>query len=243
MIVALIPARGGSERIPGKNIKKLNELPLVAWSVATALACPSIDKVLVSSDHEATLLIGEQFGAEALSRPGSLSGPLVEDLPVIDHLLKVVPGVDLVVYLRPTTPLRSSDLVEQAIKMMLEAGKAPTGLRSVHKMPESAYKCFTIRNSLLQPVTREGFDQTDKPEQEVEPTYRPNGYVDIALPATVTAGTAWGSTVIPFVTPPALELDEQEDWILMEYNLKTRAAGETHEFYREGGPLRTSFGI
>ena len=167
----------------------------------------------------------------------------MEDYPVIKHLLQVVPGVDLVVYLRPTTPLRSSDMVEQAIKMVLEAGEAPTGLRSVHKMGESAYKCFTIRNSLLHPITREGFNQSDKPEQEVEPTFKPNGYVDIALPATVTAGSAWGDTVIPLVTSPAVELDTPDDWDYLEYTLKSRNAGETHEFYREGGPLKTSWGI
>jgi CMP-N-acetylneuraminic acid synthetase len=133
--------------------------------------------------------------------------------------------------------------VEKAIKMMLEAGQAPTGLRSVHRMTESAFKSFTLRNSLLQPVTREGFDQSDKPDQEVEATYKPNGYVDIILPATVAAGSCFGDTVIPLVTPPVIELDEQEDWDYLTYLLKSRNAGEAHEFYREGGPLKTSYGI
>ena len=246
MIVALIPARSGSERIPNKNIKKLNDLPLIAWSIATALACPSIDKVIISSDSAVIREIGEQHGAEGLPRPASLSGPRVKDRPVIKHCLQVIPGIRLVVYLRPTTPLRSTELVEAAIKMAQEGMSSITGLRSVHKMPESAFKCFTVRNSLLQPVTREGFDLTDHPEQEVEPTYKANGYVDVALPATVLAegsGSAWGSTVIPFVTPPTLELDVPEDWEYLEYQLKTRAAGESHEFFREGGPLRTSWGI
>ena len=243
MIVALIPARAGSERIPGKNLKKLNEIPLVAWSVATALACPSIDKVLVSSDSAIIREIGENYGAEGLSRPPSLSGPRVEDHPVINHCLQVVPGIDLVVYLRPTTPLRSVDMVEQAVKMAQEGSKTVTGLRSVQKMGESAFKCFMLRNGLLEPITRDGFDQTDKPDQEVEATYKANGYVDIALPATVMAGSAWGDTVIPLVTPPVVELDQPEDWDYLEYILKSKNAGETHEFYREGGPLKTSWGI
>jgi len=246
MIVALIPARAGSERIPNKNIKRLEGQPLIAWTIATALACPSIDKVLVSSDNTVIREIAEQYGAEGLSRPNSLSGPTVTDWPVIKHCLQVLPGIRLVVYLRPTTPLRSTELVEKAIKMVQEGMSSVTGLRSVHKMPESAFKCFTVRNGLLRPVTREGFDLTDHPEQEVEPTYKPNGYVDIALPATVLApgpGTAWGSTVIPYVTPPVIELDEPQDWDYLTYLLKTRGEGESHEFYREGGLLKTSWGI
>jgi len=243
-VAALIPARSGSERIPGKNIKKLNGLPLVAWTVATALACPSITEVYVSSDSSIILEVGEKYGAEGLSRPRSLAGPKVQDFPVVKHCLQVVPGLELIVYLRPTTPLRSVHQVEQAIKLMLESSETATGLRSVHRMPESAFKCFTISYSLLQPVTYLGFDQTDKPDQEVEPTYKPNGYVDVILPATVLEKeSCFGDTVIPFVTQPVIELDTPDDWDYLEYILKTKGAGDTHEFYREGGALNPTFGI
>jgi len=249
-IVALIPARGGSQRIPGKNLKLLDGLPLVAWSIVTALACPSIDKVIVSSNDSEILRVSVKFGAEVLVRPSELAGPLVPDLPVVEHLLSVETEVDLLVYLRPTTPLRATHTVEAGIQAMLEAGPGPTGLRSVHKMGESAYKCFVLGSGrLLEPITlhdeHDGIttDFTDRPEQEAPPTYKANGYVDVILPATVARGSCFGNTVLPLVTPQTLELDDPTDWDRLEWLMVTRGAKEIHEFYCRPGSRSQPWGI
>ncbi len=248
-IVALIPAKGTSQRIPGKNLKELDGIPLVAWTIATALACESIDKVYVSSESEDVLSVARKFGAELLYRPEKLAGPLVPDLPVVEHFLKVVgEKVDLIVYLRPTTPLRSTGMVERGIQALTEAGTAASGLRSVHRMGESAYKCFEIRpGPFLAPVRWQGEDLTDKPDQLVIPTFKPNGYVDVILPATVAGlsvrtedaaawggGSCFGDSVIPLVTPRVIELDDPEDWDHLACSLLT-GGREVHEFSR--GPM------
>jgi N-acylneuraminate cytidylyltransferase len=234
-IVALIPAKGTSERIPGKNLKLLDGVPLVAWSIVTALACESIDKVVVSSDDSEILKVAEKFGAQPLFRYRELAGPQVPDLPVVEHFLESCEKVDLVVYLRPTTPLRSTGMVERAIRLLREAGTAASGLRSVHKMGESAYKCFELRpGPFLKPIVYdlggEYAIMSDWPDQLVPPTYKPNGYVDLILPATVEGGSCFGAEVIPIITPPVIEVDNPADWDHLTCSLTTGGRG-VHEFH------------
>ena len=130
---------------------------------------------------------------------------------MIRHAVDELRLSGLIAYLRPTTPIRALYHIEEAIKAIKSIDEA-TGLRSVELMSESAFKCFTMAGQKLEPVWLDGTDVTDEPNQEVEPTYHPNGYVDIARTEQILAGKLWGDQVIGYVTPRTVEIDTIDDW-------------------------------
>jgi len=220
-ILCVIPARAGSKRIPDKNIKPLNGKPLIYYTILTATSCELIDHVVVSSDIPS--LDGYEADYGHLSyhrRPDYLCGDKVPDIRVIrDVITEYGDKWDLIVYLRPTTPFRNDHHITRAIEQMLAADVNATGLRSVEEMSESAFKCFTMP-AFLSPITYDGKDLTDQPNQMVTPTYRPNGYIDICKPEIVKKGGLWGDWVIGYVTPRTIEIDTLEDWKYAEWAAK-----------------------
>ena len=120
-VLAVVPARGGSKGVPGKNIRLLGGRPLIAYSIETALKADGIDRVVVSTDDPKTRDIALELGAEApFLRPQDLSGDTVSDTPVLAHATawyaenEGLP-VDTVALFRPTTPFRKLRLVEMCL--------------------------------------------------------------------------------------------------------------------------------
>jgi len=230
MITALIPARAGSERVQDKNIRDLMGKPLLFYSIATALHCPSIDRVYISTNSEEYKKIAEEAGATVIMRPESLCGPGVADYPVIEHFLKNGPkDPEYVVYLRPTTPLRSIYVVESAIKTIRDLPgipEGPTSLRSVEEMGESAYKCYWMIGPYLMPIGSLTLEETGMPNQGFIRTFKPNGYVDIVRPEIIEEGITWGQNIYGYVTPPIIEIDTEHDFRLIEYTLAVGKEGE-----------------
>jgi len=119
-ILALIPARGGSKGIPGKNLRPLAGAPLVAHSISQALATPAVTKVVVTTDDQSIAQVARQWGAEVVDRPEELSGDTATSESALRHALEVLQkeqgyGPDLVVFLQPTSPLRLADEIQRAI--------------------------------------------------------------------------------------------------------------------------------
>jgi CMP-N-acetylneuraminic acid synthetase len=208
--VILIPARSGSKRIPYKNIKELGGIPLMVYSIITGQELGI--ETWVSSDSFEYLTITTKYGAKVITRPTSLCTDKSSDYDVVKHFISKV-ECDLVIYLRPTTPFRSSRVVLEALKLMVVPGY--DSLRSVHEMAESAYKCFRIKAGILQPLTK--IDLTDRPNQAVARTYHPNGYVDIVRREIVERGSLWGAGRYAFITPRVPEIDTPEDWEYAEW--------------------------
>lgn len=153
-VYAIIPARAGSKGVPDKNIRSLAGLPLLAYSVKTALNATAIDRVFVSTDSPVYRDIATSHGAEApFLRPEDIAGDKSSDLDVMQHFLNWLndngePAPKYLVHLRPTTPLRSPAMVDQAIGMIDKHPEA-TALRSVHEMAETAYKCVEREGEFL----------------------------------------------------------------------------------------------
>jgi len=212
-VLALIPARSGSKRVPGKNFKMLGGKPLVEWSITAALCSEGIHDVYVTTDIDDDSWLN--YGCQYIPRPAELCQDDTPDLPVIRHALNAIgQEYDLVVYLRPTTPFRATYHIEQAVKLMRDIPTA-TGLRSVELMAESAFKCYTMAGTRLHPIKYFGKIVTDAPNHLVEPTYKPNGYVDIIRPEIIDSGASesvWGDFVIGYLTPHTIEIDTPDDW-------------------------------
>ncbi|MDV2857683.1 acylneuraminate cytidylyltransferase family protein [Oceanimonas sp. CAM02] len=113
--LAIIPARGGSKRLPGKNVLPLSGKPLIAWSIEAALACKEIDKVIITSDDDKILSVASQYPVELLLRPDHLATDTATSFDVIDHALKQYPNYEYTVLLQPTSPLRTATHIFEAI--------------------------------------------------------------------------------------------------------------------------------
>ena len=127
MILAVIPARGWSRGLPRKNLRTVGGLPMIAWTVRAALAAHRIDRTIVSTEDEEIASVARRFGAEVpFLRPLDLAGDNTPTLPVIDHAVRELEAaggvVSAVVTLQPTSPLRGSDLIDEAVDLLASSG-------------------------------------------------------------------------------------------------------------------------
>jgi CMP-N,N'-diacetyllegionaminic acid synthase len=228
-IFAIIPARSGSKAVKDKNLLKVNGRSLLDWSISAALKCPSIDRVLVSTDCDMYANIAKSCGAEVpFLRPKELSLDRSPDIEFVTHALdefeKNNEEPDLIVHLRPTTPLRDPLIIEEAIKMVRNS-KYSSSLRSVHEMSESSYKTLEIdQNGMLTPLKfLEGQNlDINGPRQIFPTTYQANGYVDILLTSTIRKFKQMhGKNIFAFQTEVVTEIDCIDDFKYVEYEVST----------------------
>src|SRR4026208_23316 len=145
-ILALIPARGGSKGIPRKNIRNFAGYPLIAWSIAAAKQAACVTRIIVSTDDEEIAAVARQFGAETpFLRPSEFAQDNTTDLPVFEHAIQWLETnenyqPEVVIQLRPTSPVRPKDCVDRAVHILLEhadadcvRGVVPAG-QNPHKM-------------------------------------------------------------------------------------------------------------
>lgn len=113
-MIAVIPARGGSKRLPGKNIRQLGDKPLIAWSIEAAKTSKYIDRVIISTDCEDIANIAQLYGGDVpFLRPQELSGDTASSNGVILHALEHIDeSFDYVVLLQPTSPLRKAEDID-----------------------------------------------------------------------------------------------------------------------------------
>lgn len=222
--LAIIPARGGSKGVPGKNIRPLGGHPLLAWSIAAARLCRNIDRVLVSTDAPEVREAALAYGAEApFLRPARYARDTSPDSEFMVHCLDwlrehedTVP--ELLVHLRPTTPLREPRLVDEAIAALRDAPDK-SSLRSAHEASESPAKWFSLRDDgcftgLL------GDAWLDLPRQRCPKAYVPNGYVDVLRCERILSKDGlYGPAMLGFVTPCVSEVDTLDDLAYLEYEI------------------------
>jgi len=226
-IVCLIPARGGSKGIPGKNIKELNQQPLISYSILDSLRSKLIEETYVSTDSIKIANIARKYGAEVpFMRPKKYATDKSQDIDYIKHFISwyyieknYYPR--LVVILRPTTPTREIDTIDRAISSILEHPDA-TSLRSVELFEESPYKWFDIDGGYLVPLLNDDKTMHMKPRQQVPKVYRPNGYIDVYLPEMIKKGNLCGDKMIPFITPQTIEIDNKRDFTFVESLLQAQ---------------------
>jgi len=206
-IIAIIPARGGSKSIPKKNIKDFCGKPLIAHTIELAKKSTMIDRVIVSSDNHEIIDIALQYGAEApFVRPANLSQDDTVDLPVFQHCLNFLKDQeayepDIIVHLRPTSPLRTIDMLEDGISLLINNPEADS-VRAVCEPSQNPYKMWTIQNNgyleeLLSLDINEPYNQ---PRQKLPNVYWQNGYVDIVRSKTILDNESMtGSKILPLL--------------------------------------------
>lgn len=229
-VLAIVPARAGSKGVPGKNVHLLAGHPLIAYAVVAGTKCPAITRVIVSTDSPDLAGIGCGYGAEApFLRPAELASDTAPDLAYVRHALEWLEAEEgwkpeLVVQLRPTTPLRDPDKLTEAVHALVADEKA-TSLRSAHRLNESPHKMLQIVDSRFT-----GFFPDDPrpeyfnlPRQAFPAAYQPNGYVDICRRDFVlSTGQLYGGEMLPFITGISAEIDSLEDFAFLEWQLGRR---------------------
>lgn len=146
-VLGLIPARGGSRGIPGKNLASVAGRPLIAWTVEAALAAGTLARVVVSTDDPE---IASAAGCEVLARPPELAGDETPMLDVVLHALGALLGFDAVCVLQPTSPLRRAEHVDAAVGLLGDADGVVSVVEVPHQFrPESL---MALEGAWLVPV-------------------------------------------------------------------------------------------
>ena len=220
-ILAIIPARGGSKEIPGKNIKELNGKPLMAYTIEEALKCPEIDRVVVSTDSKEIAQVAEKSGAEVpFMRPAQLAADTSKTIDAVwDALDRLEEDYEYVVLLQPTSPLRLAEDITGAIQKAVETGKDVVSVSKVQDPPVLMRQMD--ENGELTPLLTEG---STVRRQDMKPWYRVNGSVYVNKVERLTKTTSFNDNPAGYEIPRerSLDIDEPEDFELASYYLGKR---------------------
>lgn len=174
--LAIIPARSGSKRLPGKNMLDLNGKPLVTWSIDAGLKSKYIDEVVVTSDSIEILNISQNSGAVAIERPAELATDTSTTFDSIRHAIENTKNHDYIVLLQPTSPLRTKWHIDKAIELLIR--KEADAVVSVCEMEHSPLWANTLpNNKSMGSFIRD--DIREKRSQDLDKYYRLNGAIYI----------------------------------------------------------------
>lgn len=226
-VIALIQARGGSKGVPKKNIRNLGGFPLIAYSIVACKLANAIERTIVSTDDEEIAAVASKFGADVpFIRPSEFAQDDSTDMQVIQHAVEWFEEnegytPEYWVQIRPTTPLREPDLLNNAITEIQRKPES-TSLVSVHEIPESPGKMFGMGDGYLHGLCP--MDPRPEyfalPRQAFPPAYFGNGYVDIIKAHTLkNFKSCYGPRMLAFITPDTGEVDVESDFNKLNYFL------------------------
>lgn len=190
-ILAIVPARSGSKSVVNKNIRLINNKPMMAYSIEHALNSKLINRVIVSTDSEEYAEIARQYGAEVpFIRPAEYATDTALDIDVFRHaltFLKETEGyeADIVVQLRPTYPYRDPADIDAMIQLMIDDPQTDA-VRSVMLNEVVPHKMWYMADdNQITPILTDIPEAYNMPRQQLPKTYYQNGNVDVLRPANI----------------------------------------------------------
>jgi N-acylneuraminate cytidylyltransferase len=233
-ILALIPARGGSKGIPRKNIRDFAGYPLLAWSITAGLKSELVTRVIVSTDDEEIVSVARKYGGEVpFLRPAEFAQDDSTDLPVFEHALEWLRenesyAPDVVVQLRPTSPIRPRGLVDDAIRILLAHSEADC-VRGVVTAGQNPHKMWRMPNGENGPMKNlldvEGISEPyNAPRQSLPPVYWQTGHIDaIRASSILEKKSLTGDAIYPIVIDSryTVDIDNLQDWARYEHLVMT----------------------
>ena len=223
-MLAVVPARGGSKGLPRKNVLALGGHPLVAWSVAAGQQAETVSRVICSTEDPEIAEAAARYGAEVpFMRPAELARDDTLDLPVFQHALAWLEReqawrADIVVQLRPTSPLRFPGQIDAAVKLLL-ATPGSTGVRTVIPAPANPYKMWLLpergAGDCMRPLV--GVPDCEEPynmlRQMLPQAYWQTGTIDVVRADVIRGGRMSGNCLLPMIIDPrqAVDIDAQSD--------------------------------
>jgi N-acylneuraminate cytidylyltransferase len=219
-VLAVIPARGGSKGIPGKNIRMLAGKPLIAWTIRAAMDSGVVDQIVVSTDDKEIGEIALAWGAEVPGlRPAALAQDETGSMDVVLHLAAQIDAFDWLLLLQPTSPLRSADDIRGIMNLVFERG---------------AHSAVSLCESSSSPVWMYNIDKYDRlrsvlpfgnhvhRRQELSPAYQLNGAMYLMKREWLLTNKNFiGSDTIGYLMPPerSADIDTPLDWEWVEFLL------------------------
>jgi CMP-N,N'-diacetyllegionaminic acid synthase len=218
-VVALIPARSGSERVRDKNIRPLAGHPLLAYAVASARRSEIFDRVVCSTDSGKIAEVAQRYGADVpFLRPAALATATSPDIEWIRHALdQLEEHYDLFAIVRATNPFRGPDVLRRGFEQLLETPEADS-IRAVELVKQHPGKMWVLEGKTMRPLLEQS--QLDVAwhagqYQALPPIYVQNSALEIAWTRVVSqTGTREGRVVAPFLTQghEGFNIDDEEDW-------------------------------
>lgn len=231
-VLAVIPARGGSKGLLRKNILPLAGHPLIAYSIKAAHESKLITRTIVNTDADYIREVALRYKAELpFERPMHLAGDLTTDLEVFKHLLSWLKqnegyAPDLVVQLRPTSPVRPTGLIDTCITKLVQSNA--DSLRVVTKSPITPYKMWRIPDeskSMIPLLTLEGVDEPyNQPRQSLPDIYWQIGCLDVIRSWVIfDQDSMSGKKILPHILPSqfAVDIDDIASFEKAEAVIKT----------------------
>lgn len=199
--LGLIPARGGSKGVPGKNIKMIYGKPLIVWTVEKALECKNLDWIVVSTDSEEIAAIAKDAGAEILMRPAELSTDTASTLSVMKHALSVYQA-DIVTLLQATSPCRSEGLIDSCIEEFIDGDYDSLATGFICNYKE--------------------YGKNNLPRQQIEGFFYDDGNVYVMKADMVRGGDRYGRKICRKIISryESAEIDDMYDFWLLEKTLE-----------------------
>ena len=221
-VLAIIPARGGSKSILRKNILDFAGYPLLAYSIRAGLKAKLVNRVIVSTDDKEIAKIARHCGAEVpFLRPAQYAQDDTPDLPVFVHALQWLIRhedyrPDVIVHLRPTSPLRRVEQIDAAVQLLLDHPEADS-VRTVIDPFQNPFKMWTIQadgfmKPLIKTKRREAYNL---PRQALPKVFWQTGYVDAIRTSTILEKHSMtGNRILPLVLNPGdwIDIDTPDDW-------------------------------
>lgn len=232
--IALIPARSGSVRVADKNVRRLGDHPLIAYSIAAARASGVFSAVVVSTDSERYAAIARHYGAEVpFLRPAELAGSTSPDIEWVEHTLGRLRDAgrafDCFAILRPTSPFRQAATIRRAWQTF-RAEEGVDSLRAVEKCRQHPGKMWVLRGRRMVPLLP--LTPAGQPWHSCQYASLPEVHVQNASLEIAWSRVVWedhsiaGQVLVPFLTEghEGTDINDPEDWWYVKHLLETDAA-------------------
>ena len=232
--LAIIPARGGSKRLPNKNILNLNGKPLIAWSIEAAKNSKKIDDIVVTSDSDKILDIAKKYNVKSIKRPDFLASDTATTFDAIKHAIESLEEKsEYVVLLQPTSPLRNEKHINEAIEL-LEAKNADAVI-SICEVEHSPLWSNTLPENLnMSNFLRD--EAKNKRSQDLPKYYRLNGAIYICKTDRLLEEKTFfiKNNIFAYVMDrkSSVDIDDEIDFTLTEIILKDKKGNETNSFIK-----------
>ena len=210
--IAILPARGNSKRLPGKNTKFLGGIPLLVHSIKYAQQFSFIDDIYITTDDAEIKKVALEFGAKVIDRPAAISGDFEPTVSALKHVLASISDeVENVILLQPTNPLRPNNLLEEAFQLFLNSNSD-----SLFTVSRNYDKLGKIVNDTFVP-----FNYTiGQRSQDLEPLFFENGLLYISKANLIKNDVIISENAIPLEVNhifAKVDIDTQKDFDFAEY--------------------------
>lgn len=220
-VLGVIPARGGSKGVPGKNLRPLGGKPLIAWT-AEAATGSSLSQVILSTDSEEIANVGRTLGLEVpFLRPGELATDEAKSLPVLQHALRFMEEqtgkFEAIMMLQPTTPFRTTVDIDQCVQLLHDhVCDSVISVEDVGAYHPARMK-YVRDGFLIDPPFAEEVE--NQPRQQLEPMYIRNGAVYLTRRETLLDGSFKGRRSLAYLMPKfrSTNIDSEHDLIYAEW--------------------------